>query len=281
MKIRYLLFLFLFTTIYVQAQDIIVTQYGDTLDKKIISSTKRYLFYLDSTYYGKYRVKGMKKRNITEFKMNAYRVDRNTAMINQRALEVMGNAFMLQGGLQLSFLPLFADSTDPSSWKSFLADLRIGFSYNVSFHIRMRPHSFIGVVLDDDHSSAFSSTLDLPQSNNTLIHLTDVKSTIGMFYLGPEYMLFLDSKKFTHFFVVSGGVGYARFNWVVKPGNSPSLNYRATGFGVRASISKTWAIGRTIIIGPNFKFVVAGVEDEYHNAIVVPRINLGLSLLLH
>ena len=202
--------------------------------------------------------------------------------MNQRARDVMGNAFMLQGGIQLGFLPLFADSTDPSSWKKFLGDLRICFSYNVSIYLRMRPHSLIGLVIDDSHSSAFASKLEIPQGENKPpINATDVKSSIGMFYFGSEYMFFKDSKKFRHFFILSGGVGYTRFNWVIRPGNSPGFNYKATGIGVRFSVAKTWAVGRTIIIGPNFKFIIAGIADESGFAGIVPRVNLGLSVLLH
>lgn len=278
---RLLPFIFLLSPGFVCAQDMIITQYGDTLNNKIIFSTKRYLFYVDSTYYGRYSVHGINKKRVENFQMNAFRVDRNTMMMNQRAQDVMGNSFMLQGGIQLGFLPFFADSGDPSTWKRFLADLRIGFSYNASVYLRMRPHSLVGIFVDDFHSSAFAEKLDIPEDNGTVQHLENVKSTISMFQVGPEFMIFLDSKKFKQFFILSGGLGFTRFNWSWRAGSNSREDYNASGVGLRVYVAKTWAVGKTLIVGPNFKFQVAGLADGYGFAGVVPRLNLGLTVLVH
>ena len=259
----------------------IITQYGDTLNKKIIFSTKRYLFYVDSNYYGKQYVKGIKKRRVETSQMNAYKVDRNTMMMNQRAQDVMGNAYMLLGGLQLGFLPLFVDSGATPSWRKFVGDLRLGFSYNGSFLLRVRPHTFIGVFVDDFHSSAFAEKLEVPDGNGVIQHLQNIKSSISMFQVGPEFMLFRDSKKFKHFFLISAGIGYSQFNWSISAANRNSETWKTSGIGIRGSISKTWAIGRTFIVGPNFKFQIAGVADQYGFAGIVPRLNLGLTVLAH
>jgi len=263
------------------AQDVIITQFGDTINKKIIYSTKRYLFYVDTNYYGKYFVKGIKKRRITSSQMNAYRVDRNAAMMNQRAQDVMGNAFMLQGGAQLGFLPLPVDSESTSSWKKFIGDLRFGFSYNGSFLLRMRPHSFIGIFIDDFHSNAFAEKLEVPDAAGVIQHLQNIKSSISMFQLGPEFLFFKDSKKFKHFFIISGGIGYTRFRWNISAANRTSESYTASGLGIRGSIAKTWALGNTFIVGPNFKFQLGVLADQDGLAGSVARINLGLTVLVH
>ena len=281
MKLKHLLLLIFLSSLSAQAQDMIITQYGDTMNNKIIYSTKRYLFYVDSNYYGKYFVKGIKKKRMTESKMNVYKVDRNTAMMNQRAQDVMGNAFMLQGGIQLGFIPLPVDSESTSSWKKFIGDLRLGLSYNGSFLMRMRPHSFIGIFIDDFHSSAFAEKLDIPDGSGVIQHLQNIKSSISMFQFGPEFLLFRDSKKFKHFFIVSGGIGYTRFRWNISAANRSSESFTASGVGIRGSIAKTWAIGKSFIVGPNFKFQLAILGNEDGLAGGVLRSNLGLTVLVH
>ena len=275
-----LLLLFLVSS-FVRAQDMMITQFGDTLNKKIIYSTKRYLFYADSNFYGRHFVKGIKKNRLAGSRMNAYRVDRNTAMMNQRAQEVMGNSFMLQGGIQLGFIPIPVDSESTKSWRQFISDLRFGFSYNGEFLLRMRPHSFIGVFIDDFRSSAFAEKLDVPDANGTLQHLQNIKSSISMLQAGPEFLLFRDSKKFRHFFIISGGVAFTQFSWKISAANRTSETYRASGIGIRGSIAKTWALGRTLIVGPNFKFQTAILADESGLAGSVARVNLGLTVLAH
>ncbi|CAN5498093.1 hypothetical protein BH11BAC1_BH11BAC1_20630 [soil metagenome] len=281
MQHRYLVFLFLFFALSAHAQDVIVTQYGDTINKKIIYSTKRYLFYVDSNYYGKYFVKGIKKSRMTSSQMNVYKVDRQTAMMNQRAQDVMGNAFMLQGGVQVSYTPFIPDSNATSSEKDFLRHLSIGISYNASFHLRMRPHSFIGVVIDGNQNSAFAEKLELRDASGTINYYTNIKMALGMLYFGPEFMLFRDSKKFKSFFILSAGLGYTRFDWSVRAGAQSPETLRLSGLGIRISVAKTWAIGRTIILGPNIKFVnaIAGSSDA--GIVMIPRLNLGLTILVH
>ncbi len=259
----------------------IITQFGDTMNKKIIFSTKRYMFYADSNYYGKHYIKAIKKRRITESKMNVYRVDRLTTMMNQRAMDVMGNAFMLQGGIQLGFIPLPVDSESTPSWKKFIGDLRFGFSYNGSFLYRMRPHSFIGVFVDDFHSSAFAEKLDIPDGGGVIQHLQNIKSSISMLQIGPEFLLFRDSKKYKRFFLISGGLGYTQFRWNISAANRSSETFKASGLGIRGTISKTWALGRTLIVGPNFKFQLAILGNQDGLAGAVARLNLGLTVLIH
>jgi|GEM_PF-5851652 len=281
MKLKWLLVLITIYTSAAKAQDMILTQYGDTINKKVIYSTKRYLFYVDSNYYGKYYVKGIRKSRIVTSQMNAYKVDRHTAMMNQRAKDVMGNPYMIQGGMQLGFLPIPVDSESTSSYKKFIQDLRLGFSFNVSFLLRMRPHTLIGIFIDDFHSNAFAEKLDIPDNSGVIQHLQNIKSSISMFQVGPEFVLFKDSKKFKHFFIVSGGIGYSRFNWNISAANRSSENYRAAGVGIRGSIAQTWALGKTFIVGPNFKFQLAAIADQYGLAGIVPRLNLGVTVLVH
>ena len=258
----------------------IITQFGDTLNKKIIFSTKRYMFYVDSNYYGKYFIKAIKKRRMTESKMNVYRVDRNTAMMNQRAMDVMGNAFMLQGGVHLAITPYLPDSNATESEKQFFRDLQLGYSFNASAYLRIRPHSLVGIVVDNFHSSAFISKLDFHDGNGNIQHATDVKATLNLLYIGPEYMLFRDSKQFKHFFMMSFGAGYARFMETGRVGTNEN-SFSAGGGGIRFSLSKTWAIGSSLIIGPNFKFVIPILAD--HRVIIgaFPHFDLGLSILIH
>lgn len=282
MKFRYLLlFFFLFIASFAEAQDVIITQFGDTLNKKVIYTTKRYMFYVDSSYYGKYFVRGINKKRITESRMNLYKVDRSTAMMNQRAQDVMANAFMLQGGAQISYTPFIPDSNATSSEKDFLRQLSVGFSYNVSFHYRLRPHSFIGIVIDGNHNSAFAEKLELRDATGSIIHYVNIKMALGMLYIGPEFLLFRDSKKFKHFFILSAGLGYTRFDWSIRAGAQSPEALRLSGVGIRISVAKTWAIGRTVILGPNIKFVNAIAGSRNQGLIMIPRLNLGLSVLLH
>src|SRR5436190_22188412 len=115
MKPRHFLIFLLFTSSFAGAQDMIITQYGDTLNHKIIYSTKKYLFYIDSTYSGKYFVEAARKSRLTESKINHYKVDRYTAMVNERGRAVMGNPYMLEGGIQVSYTPFIPDSDATSS----------------------------------------------------------------------------------------------------------------------------------------------------------------------
>jgi hypothetical protein len=102
-----------------------------------------------------------------------------------------------------------------------------------------------------------------------------------MLHLGPEFMLFRDFKKFRRFLVISGGIGFTQFNWSWRAGSNSRENYHALGIGIRGSISQMWAISNSLIIGPNFKFQIAAIGDEYGFAGIIPRLNLGLSVLLH
>ena len=102
-----------------------------------------------------------------------------------------------------------------------------------------------------------------------------------MLQFGPEFMLFRDFKKFKRFLILQGGIGYAQFNWGWRAGSNSRENYRASGLGLRISVAQTWAMGKTLIIGPNFKFQIVAVADEYGFAGIIPRANLGLTVLLH
>jgi len=259
----------------------IITQYGDTLNHKIIYSTKRYLFYIDSTYNGKYFVTGIKKLRITESKINAYKVDRYTAMMNERGRASMGNPYMLGAGIQVSYTPFFPDSDATPSEKDFYQTLSVGFSYNLSFHLRVRPHSFVGVVIDDNRNRSFAEKLDIRTESGMIAHLENITATLGMTFIGAEYTLFLESNKFKSFFIISGSVGYARAKWKVSALNRPSDVYDLQGAGFRVSISQTWAITKSLIIGPNFKFINAIAGSNEYGAANIPRINLGLTVLVH
>lgn len=281
MKLKYLLLISFLFSISARAQDMIVSEYGDTLNKKIIFSTKRYLFYVDSTYYGKYYVRGINKKRIADSKMNAYKVDRYTMMMNERARNVMGNPYMIQGGVHVSYTPFFPDSDATSSEKKFYRNLSFGISYNLSFHLRMRPHSFIGIVIDDNRCKSFAEKLELKNDNGTTAYLENITATLSMTYVGPEYMLFIDSRKFTSFFMLAAGIGYTHVKWSVSALNRSAETYEPEGLGIRISIAKTWAIGKTFIVGPNFKFLNAIAGDRQLGFVVIPRVNLGLTVLVH
>jgi hypothetical protein len=268
-------------TFAARGQDMIITQYGDTLNKKVIYSTKRYLFFVDSTFYGKHYVRGIKKTRILESKMNAYKVDRYTTEMNERGRAVMGNPYMLQAGIQVSYTPFIPDSDATSSEKDFFRKLSLGFSYNASFHLRMRPHSFVGVVIDDNRNRSFAEKLDIRNENGTIAHLQNITATLSMTYVGIEYLLFADSRKFKSFFIISGGVGYAHAKWKISALSRPAEIYELQGAGLRISIAKTWAITKSIIIGPNFKFVNAIAGSREYGLAMIPRVNLGLSVLVH
>src|SRR6187200_1011298 len=126
MKFRNLLVFLVISSSFAHAQDMIISTYGDTLNKKIIYSTKRYLFYIDSTYSGKYYVEGVRKSRIAESKINHYKVDRYTAMVNERGRSSMGNPYMLEGGVQVSYTPFIPDSDATSSEKDFYGRLSVG-----------------------------------------------------------------------------------------------------------------------------------------------------------
>jgi hypothetical protein len=281
MKTGLLLFFLLAITTLARAQDMIITQYGDTLNKKVIYSTKRYLFVVDSTFRGKYFIKGIKKSRITEEKMNAYKVDRYTAMMNERGRGVMGNPYMLQAGLHVSYTPFIPDSDATSSEKNFYQKLSVGFSYNLSFHLRMRPHSFLGVVIDDNRNKSFAEKLDIKTDNGSIAHLENITATLGMTYIGAEYLLFIDSRKFKNFFTIAGGIGYAHAKWKISALNRPADVYDFQGGAMRISISYNWAITKSLIIGPNFKLVNAIVESSDYGVVNIPRVNLGLNVFIH
>jgi len=269
------------TSAFACAQDMIVTEFGDTLNKKVIYSTKRYLFYIDSTYTGKYYVKGIKKSRIAESKLNAYKVDRYTAMMNERGRSVMGNPYMLQAGVQISYTPFIPDSDATSSEKDFYRKLSVGLSYNISFHLRMRPHSFIGVVFDDNRNKSFAEKLDIKTESGVIAHLENITATLGMTYVGPDFLLFIDSRKFRSFFTLSGGLGYVHAKWKVSALNRPADVYELEGIAMRVSIAQTWAISKSVIIGPNFKFVNAIAGSNDYGTANIPRVNLGLTVLVH
>jgi len=281
MKPRHLFVFLLFCSTISRAQDLIVTHYGDTLNKKIIYSTKKYLFYIDSTYYGKYYVTGIRKSRITESKINAYKVDRYTAMMNERGRSTMGNPYMLEAGMHVSYTPFIPDSNATSSERDFYGKLSVGFSYNLSFHLRFRPHSFLGVVFDDNRNRSFAEKLDIRLENGSIAYLENITATLAMTYIGAEYMLFVESNKFKSFFTVAGGIGYARAKWKISALNRPSDVYDFQGIAIRMTISKSWAITKSIIIGPSFKFVNAIVGSSEAGSTNIPRVNLGLTVYVH
>ena len=281
MKHRHFFICLLFSSSFACAQDMIITKYGDTLNHKIIYSTKRYLFYIDSTYSGKYFVEGVKKNRLTESKINVYKVDRYTAMLNERGRSAMGNPYMLEGGIQISYTPFIPDSNATSSEKDFYGRLSVGISYNLAFHLRFRPHSLLGVVFDDNRNRSFAEKLDIRIDNGSIAHLENITATLAMTYIGAEYMLFVDSKKFKSFFTVAGGIGYARARWKISALNRPSDVYDFQGVAMRMTVSKTWAVTKSLIIGPNFKFVNAIVGSNELGTTNIPRVNLGLTVYVH
>lgn len=281
MKFGYLTIFLLFLSSFSMAQDMLITKYGDTLNHKIIYSTKRYIFYIDSTYRGKYFVEGVKKNRIIETKINHYKVDRYTAMVNERGRAVMGNPYMLEGGMHVSYTPFIPDSNATSSEKDFYGRLSVGFSYNLAFHLRFRPHSFLGVVFDDNRNKSFADKLDIRLENGTIANLENITATLAMTYIGVEYMLFTESNKFKSFFTVSGGLGYARARWKIAALNRPADVYDFQGVAIRMTISKTWSITKSLIIGPSFKFVNAIVGSNEVGTTNIPRVNLGLTLYVH
>jgi hypothetical protein len=281
MKLKHLLLISFLFSLSAAAQDMIITQYGDTLNKKIIFSTKRYLFYADSNNYGKHFVRGIKKSRIQESQMNEYKVDRYTMMMNERARDVMGNPYMVEGGVQVSYTPFIPDSNATSSEKKFYKSLSVGISYNISFHLRLRPHSFIGIVIDDNRSRAFAEKLDIMNDDGTIAHLENITASLRMFYVGPEFTLFIDSRKYKSFFVLSGGIGYAHVKWSVSALNRPAEVYDPAGIGIRISAAKTWAVSRSFILGPNVKIVNAIAGSKDLGIVMIPRINIGLTVLVH
>jgi hypothetical protein len=280
MRLLVLLFILLAPGL-VKAQDVITTIYGDTLHNKIIYSTKRYLFYVDSTSYGKYFVRGIKKTRIADSEMNVYKADRYLAEINERARDVMANPYMLQGGVQVSYIPFIPDSEATTSEKKFYRKLSVGISYNLSFHYRVRPYSFIGIVFDDNRNTAFADKLDIKDESGDTIHLESIEATLSMTYIGPEFMMFRSFNKFKSFFTLSGGIGYARAKWSIKSPSRSKETIDFSGFGIRISASRLWAVGRTFIIGPNAKFVNVLAGDKEAGLVMIPRLNLGVTVLLH
>ena len=259
----------------------IVNKYGDTLNKKIIYSTKRYLFFIDSTYSGKYFVEGVRKSRIAETKINHYKVDRYTAMVNERGRSAMGNPYMLEGGAQVSYTPFIPDSDATSSEKDFYGRLSVGFSYNLAFLLRFRPHSFVGVVFDDNRNRSFAEKLDIKTDNGVIAHLENITATLAMTYIGVEYKFFAETRKFKSFFTMSGGLGYARARWKISALNRPADIYDFQGVAMRLTISKTWSITKSLIIGPTFKLVNAIVGSSELGTTSIPRVNLGLTIYVH
>jgi hypothetical protein len=142
--------------------------------------------------------------------------------------------------MNVSYTPFIPDSDATSSEKDFYGKLSVGFSYNLSFHLRFRPHSFLGVVFDDNRNRSFAEKLDIKTESGTIAHLENITATLGMTYVGVEYLLFVESNKFKNFFTLGAGLGYARAKWKLSALNRPSDVYEFQGIAMRASISHTW-----------------------------------------
>src|SRR6185503_9711669 len=82
-----------------KSQDLIATSYGDTLNVKVIYSTKRYLFYIDKGYNGKHRIRPIKKSRIEAVKMNSFQAEKEEVEVFERARSTMASFGMIQGGL--------------------------------------------------------------------------------------------------------------------------------------------------------------------------------------
>ena len=281
--------LFLFTLMFFAAasassQDLIVSNYGDSINARILMSTKRYLFFIDKSYSGKYRIRPIKKSRVESMERNHFPKNSEDEVVFERARLTMASFGMIQGGFNFAFVPAVLQQDDPSSYKAFIRDLMTGYAYNVSLYLRRRPRTLIGIAVDNFSSSAYSSKLEF-RDQGQLFTLTDVRYRINQLYIGPEMMFFRDSRAFKSFFSMSFGLGYAKFRQNLRVGfASDELDSRGGGF--RFSVTKSWTLTRSLLIGGNaiLVYTILGNRvDGPPDVQLFPfaHLDVGLSVLLH
>lgn len=275
-----------FISVSAAAQDLIVSNYGDSINARILMSTKRYLFFIDKSYSGKYRIRPIKKSRVESVERNHFPKNPQDEVVFERARQTMASFGMIQGGFNFAFVPAVLQQDDPSSYKAFIHDLMTGYAYNVSLYLRRRPRTLIGIAIDNFSSSAYSSKLEF-KDQGQIFTLTDVRYRISQLYVGPEMMFFRDSRAFKNFFSMSFGLGYAKFRQNLRVGFA-SDQLESKGGGFRFSITKSWTLTRSLLIGGNAKLLytilgnrvdVPGPRDV--QLFPFAHLDFGISLMLH
>lgn len=251
----FLISLFLFTC-NLQAQDLIVTSSGDSINCKITKTTKEYTYF---TF----------KHN-TEIRNTLLPVNRIAAQHkNYFAVSELPENYIskeifprfrlaVDGGWQYRTAKL-ADGMN-SEWEEHYRELKSGFHYDIQAAYFFAENHGVELMFSQQLFSNSMSDAYGIDMHGRFIGSGELKEKIAFNYIGANYLLRLFNSKNKNTWIFSIGLGYLGYNDKIFFNNVENLKLTAGTIGTNISIgydiglSQNFALGfKASLMGGNFR----------------------------